>query len=61
MKAWRWVGLTGSLVVGALLGWIEAAWAGVTVRVELANSRAPLTVGVSVPAQLTNSRGEILA
>ncbi|MGQ9838622.1 MAG: SpoIID/LytB domain-containing protein [Cyanobacteriota bacterium] len=59
MKAWSWVGLTG--VVVALLGWIEAACAGITVRVELANGRAPLTVGVSAPAQLTNSQGEILA
>ncbi len=56
MTVWRWVGLTGSL----LLGWMEVAWAGVTVRVQLANSRAPLTVGVSLPAQLTNSRGEVL-
>lgn len=62
MKAWRhWGGLTGSLVAGVLLGWMEATWAGVTVRVELANTRTPLTVGVSVPAQLTDSRGEILA
>ncbi|MEN9226475.1 MAG: SpoIID/LytB domain-containing protein [Thermostichus sp. HHBFW_bins_43] len=61
MNARHWLGLAGSLVVGALLGWMEAAWAGVTVRVELANTRAPLTVGVSTPAQLTNSRGEVLA
>lgn len=60
MKAWRWLGLMGSLVVGALLGWVEAACAGITVRVELVSSRAPVRVGVSTPAQLTNSRGEIL-
>ncbi|MEN9201872.1 MAG: SpoIID/LytB domain-containing protein [Thermostichus sp. DG_1_6_bins_120] len=61
MNAGQWVRLTGSLIVAALLAWVETTWARVTVRVQLANTHAPLTVGVSVPAQLTDGRGQILA
>jgi len=60
MGARGWLALLGSLLVGTLGGWIESA-GGITVRVQLADATAPLVVGVSLPAQLTNSRQEVLA
>ncbi len=60
MEGRGWFALLGSLLVGTLGAWIESAW-GVTVRVALADTTTSLVVGVSLPAQLTNSRGEVLA
>ncbi|MFS8852032.1 SpoIID/LytB domain-containing protein [Synechococcus sp. R5-16] len=60
MEARHWLALMGSLVVSAFWGWVESVW-GVTVRVQLADTTAPLVVGVSLPAHLINGRGEVLA
>ncbi|MFS8809303.1 SpoIID/LytB domain-containing protein [Synechococcus sp. R65.1] len=60
MKARRWLAFLGSLLLGLWGGEVEGAWA-VTVRVQLADTTTPLVVGVSLPARLTNGRGEVLA
>ncbi|MFS8868225.1 SpoIID/LytB domain-containing protein [Synechococcus sp. H65.1] len=60
MAARRWLAFIGSLLLSALGRGGEEAWA-VTVRVQLADTATPLVVGVSLPAQLTDGRGKVLA